>query len=75
MKNTVFWDVTPCESCKNRRFRGMYRLHPQGVKGWPARNNVSSNQQTKHGELRTAAVTDTCPSCFSPLERGFTVDD
>jgi hypothetical protein len=20
MKNGVFWDVTPCESCKNRRF-------------------------------------------------------
>jgi hypothetical protein len=22
MKNGVFWDVTPCGSCKNRRFRG-----------------------------------------------------
>jgi hypothetical protein len=22
MKNAVFWDVTPCGSCKNRRFRG-----------------------------------------------------
>jgi hypothetical protein len=21
MKNGVFWDVTPCGSCKNRRFR------------------------------------------------------
>jgi hypothetical protein len=20
MKNAVFWDVTPCHSCKNRRF-------------------------------------------------------
>jgi hypothetical protein len=20
MKNAVFWDVTPCDSCKNRRF-------------------------------------------------------
>jgi hypothetical protein len=20
MKNGVFWDVTPCDSCKNRRF-------------------------------------------------------
>jgi hypothetical protein len=26
MKNTVFWDVTPCGSCKNRRFGGSYRL-------------------------------------------------
>jgi hypothetical protein len=22
MKNAVFWDVTPCDSCKNQRFRG-----------------------------------------------------
>jgi hypothetical protein len=22
MKNVVFWDVTPCGSCKNRRFEG-----------------------------------------------------
>jgi hypothetical protein len=28
MKNDVFWDVTPCGSCKNRRFGGTYRrLH------------------------------------------------
>jgi hypothetical protein len=23
MKNFVFWDVTPCASCKNRRFGGL----------------------------------------------------
>jgi hypothetical protein len=22
MRNSVFWDVTPCGSCKNRRFGG-----------------------------------------------------
>jgi hypothetical protein len=26
MKNGVFWDVTPCDSCKNRRFGGTWRL-------------------------------------------------
>jgi hypothetical protein len=30
MKNAVFWDVTPCKSCVNRRFGGTYRLHLQG---------------------------------------------
>jgi hypothetical protein len=25
MKTTVFWDVTPCGSCKNRCFGGTYR--------------------------------------------------
>jgi hypothetical protein len=26
MKNGVFWDVTPCGSCKNRRFGGTQRF-------------------------------------------------
>jgi hypothetical protein len=26
MKNGVFWDVTPCGSCKNRRFVGTYQV-------------------------------------------------
>jgi hypothetical protein len=26
MKNGVFWDVTPCGSCKNRSFGGTWRL-------------------------------------------------
>jgi hypothetical protein len=30
MKNSVFWDITQCGSCKNERFGGRYRLHHQG---------------------------------------------
>jgi hypothetical protein len=26
LMNAVFWDVTPCGSCNNRRFGGMHRL-------------------------------------------------
>jgi hypothetical protein len=32
MKNGVFWDVTPCGSCKNRRFGGIWLLLHQGDK-------------------------------------------
>jgi hypothetical protein len=32
MKNGVFWDVTPCGSCKSRRFGGTYSLLHQGDK-------------------------------------------
>jgi hypothetical protein len=32
MKNGVFWVVTPCASCKNRRFGGTWRLLHQGDK-------------------------------------------
>jgi hypothetical protein len=30
MKNAVFWNVTPCSFCVNRRLGGSYRLHLQG---------------------------------------------
>jgi hypothetical protein len=32
VKNDVFWDVTSCGSCKNRRFGGSYRLLHQGAR-------------------------------------------
>jgi hypothetical protein len=32
MKNGVSWVVTPCGSCKNRRFGGTWRLLHQGDK-------------------------------------------
>jgi hypothetical protein len=31
-KNGIFWDVTPCGSCKNQRFGGTWRLLHQGDK-------------------------------------------
>jgi hypothetical protein len=42
VKNGVFWDVTPCGSCKNRYFGGTYRLNLHGEKNQRA-GNVSSN--------------------------------
>jgi hypothetical protein len=39
MKNAVSRGVTLCGSCKNRSFRGTYRLHHQGGKNERARNN------------------------------------
>jgi hypothetical protein len=43
MKNALYWEVTSCGSCKNRRFEGIYRLRHQGDKNQRARNNVSNN--------------------------------
>jgi hypothetical protein len=40
-KFTVFWDVTPCDSCKKRRFGGTLRLHHQGDKNRWTSNNVA----------------------------------
>jgi hypothetical protein len=41
-KNAVFWDVTPCDSCKNRCLGGTYHIHHQGDKNRLDRNNFSS---------------------------------
>jgi hypothetical protein len=43
MKNPVFWDVKPRDSCKNRRFGGTYRLNLQDEKNQRAGSNVGSN--------------------------------
>jgi hypothetical protein len=38
MNNGVFWDVTPCGSCKNRRFGSTYCLLHQGDNRWTRKN-------------------------------------
>jgi hypothetical protein len=43
LKNAVFWDVTPCGSCNNRRFERNYWLHQQSAKNQQGRNNVIIN--------------------------------
>jgi hypothetical protein len=43
IKNGVFWDVTPCGPCKNRRFGGTQRLLHQGDKNRWIRNNANCN--------------------------------
>jgi hypothetical protein len=48
LKNGVFWDVTPCGSCKNRRFGGTYRIFHQDDKNRWTRYNASSNYPPTH---------------------------
>jgi hypothetical protein len=62
MMNAVFWDVTPCGSCKNRRFGGNYRLNYQGDKNRRARKTltVTSNRRTLR-RLDTANVFPSSP--------------
>jgi hypothetical protein len=57
MIDAVVWDGTSCGSCKNRRFGENYRLHHQDDKNQRARNNVSSNWQTKKPLQRNARAT------------------
>jgi hypothetical protein len=50
LKNTAFWDVSPCGSCKNRRFGGTYCLHPQGENNQRTKNTLAI--ATKYSTLR-----------------------
>jgi hypothetical protein len=43
MKNAVFWDVTHCDFCKNRRFREMYSFDHHGDRNRRARNFYTAN--------------------------------
>jgi hypothetical protein len=44
LKNAVFWDVTPCGSCKKRCFEGMFHLD-QGDRNQQANPWVSISSQ------------------------------
>jgi hypothetical protein len=58
MKNGVFWDVTPCGSCKKRRFGGTWRLLHQGDKNRWTRNNTSCNLMKEAlGSSETSVLT------------------
>jgi hypothetical protein len=46
MKNVVFWYVMLCGSCKNRRFRGLYRLHLQGGNNQQTRNALAATSNS-----------------------------
>jgi hypothetical protein len=47
-KSYMFWNITPCSPVKvNRRFGGIYRLHPQGRGLSQARNqHEAGNSQS-----------------------------
>jgi hypothetical protein len=52
VKNVVFFDVTPRDSCKKQSFEGGYRLQHQGDKIQLAKKDVSNNSQPKHAEKK-----------------------
>jgi hypothetical protein len=73
-KNAVFWDVTPCLSCKNRRFGGMYRINHKVDKIQRTGNNVNINYQPKHAAKKcliivTMMMEDICSFEMSVLKR------
>jgi hypothetical protein len=65
MKNAVFWDVTMCDSCKNRHLGGTYRPHHQGDKNWKVRNNFSSNYHLKNAAKKHIVIANVVPK--SPI--------
>jgi hypothetical protein len=75
MKNAVFWDFTPCDSCKNRRFGGTHRLHHQNHKNRQARNmlavtiNRSTLRSNSHRRENVKSYTGSSIGYVSPNQR------
>jgi hypothetical protein len=62
MKNGVFWDVTPCGSCKNRRFGGNKRHPDEGGAKFPETSVLTRatwRNIPEHSILRTVLVSGT----------------
>jgi hypothetical protein len=61
MKNAVCWDITPCGSCKNRRFGGMCAsiIWETRNKNRGTRNNVGNNYQQETGQYFFVGVSIT----------------
>jgi hypothetical protein len=54
VKNAVFWDVTPCFSCKDQRFGETYRLYYQVDKNQRARNKLTILVTLMMEEIRSS---------------------
>jgi hypothetical protein len=70
LKNAVFWDVTPCGSCKNRRFRGSYRLHMTRIGELRTALAVTSNRSTQ--QRNTFSETSVRTKSFSFISQKMT---
>jgi hypothetical protein len=59
MKNSVFWDITPCSPLEiKRRLGGTHRLHLQGRRINQARNRYEVGSK----QSQTLKMEATCPS-------------
>jgi hypothetical protein len=69
MKNGVFWDVTPCGSCKNRRLGGKLHLLHQGDKIGELGTtlDVTSNRCSVRRLLVTASVVLSSSILVTPM--------
>jgi hypothetical protein len=70
MKNGVFCDVTPCGSCKNRRFGGTLRLLHQGDKNRRTMNSHLVFLRSVRRLLVTASVAASSPILVTLMKEG-----
>jgi hypothetical protein len=70
LKNTIFWDITPCSPLSvDRRFGGTYRLHLQGRKIRWARNQRESRWLAELTSVSDQAISLALPAyCITYLK-------
>jgi hypothetical protein len=61
VSNGVFWVVTPCGSCKNRRFGGTWRLLHQGEKIGELGTTLAATSNRRTLRRNTGVTTQKTP--------------
>jgi hypothetical protein len=64
LKNVVFWDVSPCGSCRNRHFRGTFHFSPSQKTTFFIVTAVNTSNLL-HSERRLLVTANVVPS--SPI--------
>jgi hypothetical protein len=76
MNNAALWDVTPCGSCKGRRFEGTYSLHHRVTRMSELRNlAVTSNRCMLPGTPMMEAIRSSETSVFTRATRRIVPED
>jgi hypothetical protein len=67
MKNYVFWDVTPCVSCKNRRFGGAKFLRNVGS----YKSDTAQHPRRRHSSfpIHQLSYHSTLKPCFGLVHK------
>jgi hypothetical protein len=70
MKNVVFWDISPCGSCRNRRFVRTYRLYPPGENIQRTKNTLARASDCSTLRSIVAIANMFLVLCFHPDDGG-----
>jgi hypothetical protein len=68
MKNAFFWNVTPCDSCKNQRFGGIFQLLTRVIRNGELGTALAvTSYRRSLGEHTTSVASYCCVVPSTPI--------